>query len=174
MTHSKHPLPARQIITSVKTAVKLQSQPRVSAGLVWTVHNRKLKVDLARWHKFPESITDITETSRGVVLLAPFFLARLHWLQHYRKQEDISTNVWTSQIGSSRQAQSSFHVLATCGWFMCGLPGYGDLAGPTDQRADLVLFPFRHNLILHPMWATNPFMCTAVRLRWGHHVRCFV
>lgn len=60
MTHSKHPLPARQIVASVKTAVKLQPQLRASAGLVRTVLGWKLKVNLERRSKFPESITGRT------------------------------------------------------------------------------------------------------------------
>lgn len=47
---------------------------------------------------------------------------------------------------------------------------YGDRAGltvsPDQQAGPVCLLPL--NIINLPMQTTNPFMCTVVRLRWGH------
>lgn len=178
MTHSKHPLPARQIVTSVKTAVKLQPQPRVSAGLVWTVQERQLKVKPTSPHKFPESITDRT------------------WFKHCADDRNIKSGGPASAGSSVRPLDAqkeagrhkhqhlhltdkqltvsliSFHVLAICGWFICGISEVRRWGRASWSTGRPCFLPFPSNQIHLPMRATNPFMCTIVRR--GHHVSYFV
>lgn len=140
MTHSKHPLPARQIIASVKTAVKLQPQLRVSAGLyTWckTGSWRSTQWDNTNSQRAslaaPNSDMLMTETSKKG---GPTD-SSLRLLNAQKQGGKYKPTMIKPRDKKHAIFITSFYVLAICGWWRW-------LAGPTvspDQQAGNVCLP---------------------------------